>query len=88
VACVRHMVNGSVRREVRSFSGIIAGDLGIATLVVPEADLDETSRKAREQARERPNQGLCGSAHASQSVVGGRHRRSGRDDARRGDRPL
>ena len=27
------------------FSGIIAGDLGIATLVVPEADLDETSRK-------------------------------------------
>ena len=26
------------------FSGIIAGDLGIATLVVPEADLDETSR--------------------------------------------
>jgi enoyl-CoA hydratase/carnithine racemase len=27
------------------FSGLIAGDLGIATLVVPEADLDETSRK-------------------------------------------
>jgi enoyl-CoA hydratase/carnithine racemase len=27
------------------FSGITAGDLGIATLVVPEADLDETSRK-------------------------------------------
>ncbi len=27
------------------FSGIIAGDLGIATLVVPEANLDETSRK-------------------------------------------
>jgi enoyl-CoA hydratase/carnithine racemase len=27
------------------FSGIIAGDLGIATLVVPEADLDQTSRK-------------------------------------------
>jgi len=26
------------------FSGTIAGDLGIATLVVPEADLDETSR--------------------------------------------
>src|SRR5207253_125464 len=26
------------------FSGIIAGDLGIATLVVPEANLDETSR--------------------------------------------
>ena len=25
------------------FSGIIAGDLGIATLVVPEANLDETS---------------------------------------------
>src|SRR5208282_1726669 len=27
------------------FSGIIAGDLGIATLVVPETDLDEASRK-------------------------------------------
>ena len=27
------------------FSGIIAGDLGIATLVVPEANLNETSRK-------------------------------------------
>ena len=36
------------------FSGIVAGDLGIATLVVPEADLDEASRKLVDQLANGP----------------------------------
>jgi enoyl-CoA hydratase/carnithine racemase len=38
------------------FSGTAAGDLGIATLVVPEADLDETSRKLVDKLATGPTQ--------------------------------
>ena len=40
------------------FSGIIAGDLGIATLVVPEANLDETSRKLVDKLANGPTKAM------------------------------
>jgi enoyl-CoA hydratase/carnithine racemase len=36
------------------FSGAVAGDLGVATLVVPETDLDEASRKLVDQLANGP----------------------------------
>ena len=70
------------------FSGIIAGDLGIVTLVVPEADLDETSRRLVDKLANGPTKACAAARTILKGMVGGRHRRSGRDDARRSDRPL
>ena len=47
------------------FSGIIAGDLGIATLVVPEADLDETSRNLVDKLANGPTKAYAAAHHRS-----------------------